>query len=60
MRDEDAGIVIAAMLQQSGMITSTGGYLRNLMERAREGQFSVAPMVMALLRATVSDGRKSA
>ena len=60
MGEEDAAIVIAAILQRSEMIMSAGGYLRNLTERAREGKFSVAPMVMALLRATTSDGRKSA
>jgi replication initiation protein RepC len=34
MRNEDAAIVIAAMLQRSEMIVSAGGYLRNLTERA--------------------------
>jgi replication initiation protein RepC len=60
MRDEDAAIVITLMLQRFEMIVSAGRYLRNLTERAREGQFSVGPMVMALLCAAVSDGRKSA
>jgi replication initiation protein RepC len=60
MGDEDAAIVIAAILQRSEMIVSAGGYLRNLTERAREGKFSVGPMVMALLRAAVSGGKKSA
>jgi len=50
MGEEDAAIVMAAMLQRSEMIVSAGGYLRNLTERAREGKFSVGPMVMALLR----------
>jgi len=60
MGDEDAAIVIAAILQRSEMIVSAGGYLRNLTERAREGKFSVGPMIMALLRVAASDGRKSA
>jgi replication initiation protein RepC len=60
MGEEDAAIVIAAMLQRSEMIVSAGGYLRNLTERAREGKFSVGPMVMALLRVAVADGRQSA
>jgi replication initiation protein RepC len=60
MGDEDAAIVIAAILQRSEMIVSAGGYLRNLTERAREGKFSVGPMVMALLRVAAPDGRKSA
>jgi len=50
MGEEDAAIVMAAILQRSDMIVSAGGYLRNLTERAREGKFSVGPMVMALLR----------
>lgn len=60
MGDEDAAIVIAAILQRSEMIVSAGGYLRNLTERAREGKFSVGPMVMALLRVAATDGKKSA
>jgi replication initiation protein RepC len=60
MGEEDAAIVIAAILQRSEMIVSAGGYLRNLTERAREGKFSVGPMVMALLRVAAADGRKSA
>ncbi|PVE22541.1 replication initiation protein RepC [Microvirga sp. KLBC 81] len=60
MGDEDAAIVIAAILQRSEMIVSAGGYLRNLTERAREGKFSVGPMVMALLRVAAGGGRKSA
>jgi replication initiation protein RepC len=60
MGEEDAAIVVAAMLQRSEMIVRAGGYLRNLTERAREGKFSVGPMVMALLRAAVSNGRKLA
>ncbi|PVE23448.1 replication initiation protein RepC [Microvirga sp. KLBC 81] len=60
MGDEDAAIVVAAMLQRSEMIVSASGYLRNLTNRAREGKFSVGPMVMALLRVAVSGERKSA
>jgi replication initiation protein RepC len=60
MGEEQASIVIAAILQRSEMIMSAGGYLRNLTERAREGQFSVGPMVMALLRAAAGSERKSA
>ncbi|WP_445504288.1 plasmid replication protein RepC [Microvirga sp. G4-2] len=60
MGEEDAAIVMAAILQRSEMIVSAGGYLRNLTERAREGKFSVGPMVMALLRVAAADGRKSA
>lgn len=60
MGEEDAAIVIAAILQRSDMIVSAGGYLRNLTERARDGKFSVGPMVMALLRVAATDGKQSA
>ena len=47
----DAAIVVAAILQRSDQITSAGGYLRALTEKARAGAFSVGPVLMALLRA---------
>lgn len=46
----DAAIVIAAMLQRGDKISSPGGYLRSLTDKARAGTFSVGPMLMALLR----------
>lgn len=48
---ETAAIVMACILERAGQINSAGGYLRNLTQRARRGEFSLAPMVMALLRA---------
>lgn len=51
MGEEQAAITVAAILQRVEQITSSGGYLRSLTARAKEGQFSVWPMVMALLRA---------
>lgn len=56
MGEEEAAIVIAAILQRSTMINSPGGYLRNLTEKAKAGKFSAWPMVMALWR--VSHGPK--
>ena len=47
----DAAIVVAAILQRSDQIGSPGGYLRSLTDKARNGQFSVGPLLMALLRA---------
>jgi replication initiation protein RepC len=35
-----------------------GGYLRSLTDRARSGQFSTWPMVMALLSAKLEAGRE--
>ncbi|MEP7457528.1 plasmid replication protein RepC [Phyllobacterium sp. SB3] len=49
---ENTAIVIACMLQRTETINSAGGYLRVLTEKARAGEFSVGPMLMAALRAT--------
>jgi replication initiation protein RepC len=48
--DEDAAVIVAAILQRAEAIKSPGGYLRNLTERARVGQFSTGPVLMSLLR----------
>lgn len=50
MGTEAASVVIAAMVQKGQAIKSPGGYLRNLTERTTEGQFSLGPMLMALMR----------
>ena len=46
----EAAIVVAAILQRSESISSAGGYLRSLPEKARAGTFSIGPTLMALLR----------
>ena len=46
-----AAIVVAAILQKGTAVTSAGGYLRELTRKAGEGQFSVGPMLMALISA---------
>ena len=43
-------IVIAAILQRGEEIKSAGGYLRVLTAKARAGEFSLGPVLMALLR----------
>ena len=60
MGEEQASIVLAAILQRNEMIRSAGAYLRNLTERAREGQFSVGPMIMALSRIAFGEKMRSA
>ena len=47
----DAAICVAAILQRGERISSPGGYLRSLTDKARAGQFSIGPVLMALLRA---------
>jgi len=48
--EHDASIVIAAILQRGEEIKSAGGYLRALTAKARAGDFSLGPVLMALLR----------
>ncbi len=59
MGEEQAAITVAAILQRVDHISSSGGYLRSLTARAKEGQFSVWPMVMALLRAKLDAAKGS-
>lgn len=46
----EAAIVVAAILQKGETITSPGGYLRVLTDKARAGSFSSGPLLMGLLR----------
>ncbi|RWE19722.1 MAG: replication initiation protein RepC [Mesorhizobium sp.] len=50
MGQETAAVMVACILQRAQHINSAGGYLRVLTEKARAGQFSVGPMLMAALR----------
>ena len=54
MGPETAAIVVACILQRAQHINSAGGYLRALTDKAREGQFSVGPMLMAAFKANSS------
>ena len=47
--DVQAAIVVAAILQRGEAIHSAGGYLRDLTRKAEAGQFSLGPMLMALI-----------
>lgn len=47
--EADAAIVVAAMLQRTDAIANAGGYLRELTRKASLGEFSVGPMLMALI-----------
>lgn len=53
--EAEASITVAAILQRGEVIRSPGGYLRSLTEKAREGQFSLGPVLMALLKASQRD-----
>jgi replication initiation protein RepC len=54
MGEHDTSIVIAAILQRGDEIKSAGGYLRVLTAKARAGEFSLGPVLMALLRGKVA------
>lgn len=45
----EASIVVAAILQRGEAISSAGGYLRSLTRKAEAGEFSLGPMLMALI-----------
>lgn len=51
MGPENAATVVACILENAGHINSAGGYLRDLTRRAQRGEFSLGPVLMALLRA---------
>jgi replication initiation protein RepC len=50
MGPENAAVAVAAILERAGHINSAGGYLRDLTRRAARGEFSLGPMIMALMR----------
>jgi len=49
MGEAAAAAVVACILQRGTAIHSAGGYLRELTRKAEAGQFSVGPMLMALI-----------
>lgn len=50
MGPENAATAVACILERAHMINSAGGYLRNLTQRSTRGEFSLGPMIMALLK----------
>ena len=51
MGPENAAAVVACILERANFINSAGGYLRDLTKRTERGEFSLGPMIIALLRA---------
>jgi replication initiation protein RepC len=47
MGEMQAAVVVACILQRGAAIRSAGGYLRGLTERAKAGEFSLGPILMA-------------
>ncbi len=48
---QNAAVVMACILERASQISSAGGYLRSLTDKASKGEFSVWPMLLAQLRA---------
>lgn len=55
MGQENAAVAMACILERANVINSAGGYLRDLTRRTARGEFSLGPMVMALLNVGSSD-----
>ncbi len=56
MGPENAAVTMACILERSGHINSAGAYLRDLTGKAKRGEFSLGPALMALLRANTKYG----
>ncbi len=54
MGTQHTNAIIACILERADTIQSAGGYLRSLTEKSRAKQFSIKPMLMALLKARMS------
>lgn len=59
MGAENAAATVACMLERANFINSSGDYLRDLTPRSERGEFSLGPMVMALLKANGYEERKA-
>jgi replication initiation protein RepC len=58
MGPENAAVAMACVLERAGQISSPGGYLRDLTRRTVRGEFSLGPMLMALLRTQGAEEHK--
>ncbi|NOV19152.1 replication initiation protein RepC [Ensifer adhaerens] len=59
MGPENAAAAMACILERSNFINSAGGYLRDLTKRSQRGEFSLGPMLMALLKSNEEAGRRA-
>ena len=60
MGPENAAVAISCILERANFINSPGGYLRDLTKRTEHGEFSLGPMVIALLKANGEGGLQTA
>jgi replication initiation protein RepC len=59
MGEVQAAVVVAAILQKGAAINSAGGYLRELTRKAAAGEFSLGPMLMALISARKREKKRA-
>ena len=59
MGEVQASIVVAAILQRGEAVSSAGGYLRSLTRRAEIGEFTLGPMLMALIGSRKRDKKRA-
>ena len=59
MGELPTAIVTAAILQKGAAITSAGGYLRELTRKAEAGEFTLGPMLMALIGSRKRDKKRA-
>jgi replication initiation protein RepC len=59
MGPESAAITMSCILERANFINSAGGYLRDLTRRAERQEFSLGPMLVALLKANTRSGLKA-
>ena len=59
MGPENAATVMACILERAGHINSAGGYLRDLTRKAEQGEFSLGPMLMALMRTNAVPSKRA-
>ena len=59
MGEIPAAIVVAAILQKGTAVTSAGGYLRELTRKAGDGEFTIGPMLMALISARKREKKRA-
>src|SRR5208283_531040 len=59
MGELPAAIVVAAILQRGAAITSAGGYLRELTRKAEAREFTLGPMLMALMAKRKREKRRA-
>jgi replication initiation protein RepC len=59
MGPENAAVAMACIFERANLINSAGGYLRDLTRRTEQAEFSLGPMIMALLKANAGGHLKT-